>query len=65
MAAACGFSEILMTGEVLGSLSEILHDSAKPTRLIAEKENNSSMDCEKRYMSINNIEGHVIEHLEL
>ena len=49
--AACGL-EIFMTRKVLGSLSEVSHDSAKPMKMIAKQENNFWKDCEKRYSSI-------------
>ena len=38
--AACGFLGISMTRKVLGSLSEVSRDATKPTKMIAELENN-------------------------
>ena len=38
--ATCGFLGIFMIRKVLGSLSEVLHDSTKPKETIAEQENN-------------------------
>ena len=38
--AACGFLGIFMTWKVVGSLSEVSRDSTKPTKMIAEQENN-------------------------
>ena len=41
-----------MTREMLGLLSEVTLDSIKPTKVIAEQENNFWKDCEKSYPSI-------------
>ena len=41
-----------MTRKVLGSHSEVSRDSTKPTKMIAEQENNVWRDCEKLYFSI-------------
>ena len=41
-----------MTGKLSGSLSVVSRDSNKPTKMIAEQENNFCKDCEKRYSSI-------------
>ena len=41
-----------MTRKVLGSLSEVSRDRTKPTKTIAEQENNFWKDCEKRHFSI-------------
>ena len=38
--AACGFLGIFMTPKVPGSLSEVSHDSIKPSKIIAEEESN-------------------------
>ena len=35
--AVCGFLGLLMTQKMLGSLSELSGDSAKPTKMIAEQ----------------------------
>ena len=50
--AACGFLGIYIPQNVLGSLPRVSRDSAKPTKMIAEQENNFWKDCEKRYSSI-------------
>ena len=38
--AACGFLGIFITRKVLGSVSDVSRDSTKPTKMIAEQENN-------------------------
>ena len=50
--AVRGFLGICMTRKVLGSLSEVLRYSPKPTKMITEQENNFWKDCEKRYSPI-------------
>ena len=52
--AACGFLGIFMIQKVLGSLSEVSRDSTKvsrdltkPTKMIAEQENNFWKNCKK------------------
>ena len=34
-----------------GSFSEVTHDSAKPTEVLVEHENNFWIDCDKHYFS--------------
>ena len=36
---------------MLGLLSEVLRDSAKPTKMIAEQESSVWKDCDKRHFS--------------
>ena len=45
--AVCGFLGIFMARKVLGSLSEASFDSTRPTKMIAEQENDFWKDCEK------------------
>ena len=46
--AACGFLGIFITRKMLGSLSEVSHDSNKPTKMITEQENNASGETRTR-----------------
>ena len=41
-----------MIQKMLGSLSEVLRGSNKPTKIITEQKNNFWKDCEERYFSI-------------
>ena len=50
--AASSFLEIFMTRKVPGSLSEVPCHSAKPTKMVAEQENNRRKNCEKRFSFI-------------
>ena len=50
--AAYGFLGVFMTMKVLGSFSEVSRDSTKPTKMIAEQENNSWKDLQNCYSSI-------------
>ena len=57
--AECGFLGIFMTRKVLGSFSEVSHDSNEPTKMIAEQEHYFWKDCEKALFLHNVIEGHL------
>ena len=46
---------MFITRKVLGKLAEVSRDSTKPTKMIAEQENNFWKDCEKRYSSVKSL----------